>query len=88
VHEAILRTFQSPPAPPSPAAGGPSAPGAEGAPGALPGMNPTTGSPMGVAPGQAQMGPGGRPDLQTLLASLGSNGQPDLRASVKRSVPA
>jgi hypothetical protein len=34
------------------------------------------------------MGPGGRPDLQTLLASLGSNGQPDLRASVKRSVPA
>lgn len=88
IHEAILQTFQAPPPPPSPAGGGPGAPGSEGSPGALAGMNPTTGSPMGVAPGQAGMGPGGRPDLQTLLAGLSSSGAPDLRASVKRSIPA
>jgi hypothetical protein len=88
MHEAILSTFEAPPAPPSPAAGGPGAPGAEGSPGALPGQNPTTGAPMGVAPGQAGMGPGGRPDLQTMLAGLTSGGQPNLSASVKRSVPA
>lgn len=88
VHEAILKTFQSPPAPPSPAAGGPGAPGSEGSPGALPGMNPTTGAPMGIAPGQAGMGPGGRPDLETMLASLGASGKPNLTAGVKRSIPA
>lgn len=86
--EAILKTFETPPAPPSPAAGGPGAPGSEGSPGALQGQNPTTGAPMGVAPGQAGMGAGGRPDLQTLLAGLTSGGQPNLSASVKRSVPA
>jgi hypothetical protein len=86
--EAILQTFEAPPAPPSPAAGGPGAPGGEGLPGALQGQNPTTGAPMGVAPGQAGMGAGGRPDLQTLLAGLTSSGQPNLSASVKRSVPA
>jgi hypothetical protein len=88
LHEAVLKTYQAPPPPPSPAAGGPGAPAGEGPAGALPGMNPTTGAPMGVAPGQAGMGPGGRPDLQTLLASLSGNGQADLRAGVKRSVPA
>lgn len=88
VHDAILQTFQAPPPAPSPAGGGPGAPGAEGPQGALPGQNPTTGAPMGVAPGQAGMGPGGRPDLQTLLAGLTSGGQPNLSASVKRSVPA
>lgn len=88
VHEAILNTFQTPPPAPSPAGGGPGAPGAEGPQGALPGQNPTTGAPMGVAPGQAGMGPGGRPDLQSLLAGLTSGGQPNLSASVKRSVPA
>jgi hypothetical protein len=86
--DAILQTFEAPPAPPSPAAGGPGAPGGEGLPGALQGQNPTTGAPMGVAPGQAGMGAGGRPDLQTLLAGLTSSGQPNLSASVKRSVPA
>jgi hypothetical protein len=88
IHEAILQTFQTPPPPPSPAGGGPGAPGSEGSPGALQGQNPTTGAPMGVAPGQAGMGPGGKPDLMSLLAGLGSGGSPNLSASVKRSVPA
>jgi hypothetical protein len=51
-------------------------------------MNPATGLPGSTAPGQAQMGPGGKPDLQTMLASLSSSGRPNLSASVKRSVPA
>lgn len=47
-----------------------------------------SGLPQGVAPGQATMGPGGRPDLQTLLAGLNSGGSPTLNANVKRSIPA
>jgi hypothetical protein len=87
VAEAILQTFEAPPAPP-PAAGGQGAPGGEGLPGALQGQNPTTGAPMGVAPGQAGMGPGGRPDMMSLLAGLTGGGSPNLAASVKRQVPA
>jgi hypothetical protein len=87
--QAILKTFEAPPPPPqSPAAGGPGGPGGEGQPGPLQGQNPLTGAPFGVAPGQAQMGPGGRPPLQTLLAGLTGSGKPDLAASVRRSVPA
>jgi hypothetical protein len=85
--QAILQTFEAPPAPKSPA-GGPAAPGAEGAQGAAQGQNPLTGTPFGVAPGQAQMGPGGRPPLQALLAGLTGGGKPELSASVRRSVPA
>ena len=88
LHDAILTTFQAPPPAPSPAGGGPGAPAGEGPAGALQGQNPTTGAPMGVAPGQAGMGAGGKPDLQSLLAGLSSSGQPNLSASVKRSVPA
>jgi hypothetical protein len=51
-------------------------------------MNPGTGLPGGTAPGQAQMGPGGKPDLMTLLAGLGGGGKANLTASVKRSQPA
>lgn len=87
MHEAVLKTFEAPPSAPSPAGGGPGAPGNEG-PGALMGQNPTTGAPFGVAPGQAEAGPGGKPDLQTLLAGLTAGGQPNLSASVKRSIPA
>jgi hypothetical protein len=89
VHEAILQTFQAPPPPPTPpGGGGQGAPGVEGPQGALQGQNPTTGAPFGVAPGQAEMGPGGRPDLMSLLAGLGAGGKPNLTANVKRSVPA
>ena len=51
-------------------------------------MNPTTGAPGGIAPGQAQMGAGGKPDLMSMLAGLTSAGKPSLSTSVKRSVPA
>ena len=38
----------------------------------------------GVASGQAGMAPGGRPDLQMLLAGIGANGQPNMQASISR----
>jgi hypothetical protein len=41
----------------------------------------------GVAPGQAGMAAGGRPDLQMLLAGIGSNGQANLQANVSRRLP-
>lgn len=92
IHKAILDTFQTPPPPPAPPSGGaqgePGAPGPAGGSGPPPGMNPGTGMPMGTAPGQAEMGPGGKPDLQTLLAGLTSSGSPNLSASVRRQVPA
>ena len=87
--QAILKTFEAPPTPPaSQAAGGPGGPGSEGSPGPLMGQSALTGAPMGVAPGQAQMGPGGRPPMQDLLAGLTSSGSPNLAASVRRRVPA
>jgi hypothetical protein len=89
MHEAILKAFAPPPAS---QATGPGQAGATdqgaGGPGVPFGMNPGTGLPGGTAPGQAQMGPGGKPDLMTLLAGLGAGGKPSLSASVKRSVPA
>lgn len=54
------------------------------------GLMPDEGVP-GAAPSGAmsmmQGMSGGRPDLQTLLASLGSNGQPNLSAGVSRRIP-
>lgn len=41
-----------------------------------------------VAPGQAELGPGGRPDLQTMLAGLSASGRPQMSASVQRRIPA
>ena len=41
----------------------------------------------GVAPGQAGLPPGGRPDLNFLLAGLSARGEPNLSASVSRRVP-
>lgn len=38
----------------------------------------------GVAPGQAGMAPGGRPDVANLLAGLTQRGEPNLQASVSR----
>lgn len=45
------------------------------------------GRPRGVAPGQAGLPPGGRPDLNFLLAGLSSSGEPNLSAAVSRRVP-
>ena len=50
------------------------------------GLNPD-GTMRGVAPGQQGMGPGGRPDLNIMLASLGQNGQPNLSAGISRRLP-
>lgn len=88
MHEAILTAFQPEP---QPTTGAPSAPGGpvEGqGPGGLPGVSPTTGLSQGIAPGQAQMGPGGDADVMSLLAGLSASGRPAMSASVKRSVPA
>lgn len=41
----------------------------------------------GVAPGQAGMPAGGRPDLQMLMASLGAGGEPNLTAGISRRMP-
>jgi hypothetical protein len=68
-----------------PMMGGGPGPGPGGALGGD-GLNPD-GTMRGVAPGQQGMAPGGRPDLNVMLASLGSNGQPNLSAGVSRRVP-
>ncbi|GAA4890901.1 hypothetical protein ACFPM3_20185 [Streptomyces coeruleoprunus] len=90
MHEAVLKAFQPEPEPASPtsAGGAPGTPGSEGGPGVPFGMNPNTGAPAGVAPGQAQLGSGGQPDLMSMLAGLSAGGRPTLSTSVKRSVPA
>lgn len=62
-------------------------PGAAGPEGNLEGLSDATGLLRGVASGQAGMAPGGRPDLQMLMASLGANGQPNLSAGVSRRIP-
>lgn len=56
--------------------------------GGPPGMGGGGPLPEGVAPGQAQMGPGGQPDLMTMLAGLNSGGGPTLNTNVKRAIPA
>lgn len=86
MHQAVLDAFQPPPAPPGQAALAPPGPGGPGLP--PPGGPAGGGLPAGVAPGQAEMGQGGRPDLQTMLAGLSSSGKPDLRSAVRRSIPA
>lgn len=89
MHEAILKAFQPEPAPPTSAAAPPGAPGAEEGGAGVPfGMNPTTGAPGGIAPGQAQMGPGGKPDIMSVLAGLTAGGRPSMSTSVRRQVPA
>jgi len=81
--EAILKAFA-----PDPAQAAPVDPMAAlmGGGGAPPGMG--GGMPPGAAPGQAQMGPGGQPDLMSMLAGLSTSGKPSMSTSVKREVPA
>jgi hypothetical protein len=42
------------------------------------------GSMQGVAPGQQGMAPGGKPDLMTLLAGLGANGNPKVSGAIQK----
>lgn len=94
IEEALLRFAPPPPQPGQQQQGGPDAsggsPDGSGGPGQggmpPPGLEPS-GLLQGVAPGQAGTPPGGRPSVQQLLASLGSNGQPNLHAGVRRMIP-
>jgi hypothetical protein len=89
IEEVIAKAF-APEPPPSAPGLQPPVPGspeeAMAAGGGLSGINPTTGSPTGVAPGQ--VGPGGKPPVQYLLAGLNSRGNPTLASSVTRMMPA
>lgn len=88
MHEAILSTFAEPEVSADKVGGAAAKAGRQQGGGALPGQSPLTGGPAGIAPGQAQAGPGGRPDIMTMLASMTGSGQPNLRSGVKRSIPA
>lgn len=83
--EDVISEAFAPPEPPPGAMPG-SEPGMPGAPGGMP--PPGGGGPFATAPGQAQMGPGGMPDLMQMLGGLNSGGNPTLSANVKRSIPA
>lgn len=63
--------------------GDPNAPGGQGVNGLQ-----ASGLPQGIAPGQATQGPGGSPDLMTLLAGLNSGGSPTLNSNIQRRIPA
>jgi hypothetical protein len=86
VAEAFAPQQPAVPAPGSPEEAAMQAQG--GAPAGGPELNPRTGLPPTVVPGQAGMGPGGRPPVQQLLAGLNSRGNPTLAASVARMSPA
>jgi hypothetical protein len=89
IEEALLRFApQPPPEGTGDAQAGEQAPPGQEGPGGMspPGMQ-ASGLLQGVAPGQAGMPPGGKPALQDLLAGLSGNGQPNLRAGVRRMVP-
>jgi len=100
IEDIVGEAFAPEPAPQVPAPPGVESPGGVadtgmGLPGEVPpggggsteGLSAATGQLRGVAPGQAGLPPGGRPDLQTLMAGLGSNGQPQLAAGVSRRLP-
>jgi hypothetical protein len=89
LEKVVEEAFTPEPQPPAPP-GGPEDPLAGmmgGGGGGIDGLQ-ASGLPQGVAPGQATMGPGGRPDLVTMLAGLNSGGGPTLNTNIKRSVPA
>ena len=89
--ESIVASVFAPEPPPSAPGSQPAVPGspeeaAAAAGGGVSGLNPTTGSPTGVAPGQ--VGIGGKPPIQYLLAGLNGRGNPTLASSVTRMMPA
>lgn len=66
----------------------PGAPAGEpGAGGGLPPGLQASGLMSQVAPGQQAAGPGGQPDMASLLAGLTAGGQPNLQANVQRRQP-
>lgn len=97
IEEIVSEAFapEEMPTPPGVESPGEEAAGMVGAPGEAPpgggGEDPvglsSSGLMRGVAPGQAGMPAGGRPDLQMLMASLGAGGEPNLSAGVSRRLP-
>ncbi len=89
LEKVVADAFAPEPQPPAPPGGAqdPMAAMMGGGGGGVPGLQPS-GLPEGVAPGQATMGPGGRPDLVSMLAGLNSGGGPTLNTNIKRSMPA
>lgn len=94
IEEIVSEAFMPQEQPASPGVESPGEETLTGAPGEAPpgdadleGINEATGLLRGVAPGQAGMGAGGRPDLQMLMANLGADGNPNLTAGVSRRLP-
>jgi hypothetical protein len=90
LEDIVTEAFAPPEPPPAPAPGSPEEAAMMAQGGGQQGteLNPRTGLPPTVVPGQAGMGPGGRPAVQQLLAGLNSRGNPTLAASVARMSPA
>jgi hypothetical protein len=90
IEDAVLAAFAPEPPVEQPAGEGapvdPADPMSAG-PGGAAGGSTGTGLMPGVAPGQAAMGPGGRPDILQLMSSLRGGGAPSLSASVQRRIP-
>lgn len=91
IEQVVTEAFAPEPPPPAqmgvePMPGSPEA-AATGAGGGA-ALNARTGMPPTVTPGQAGMGPGGKPAIQYLLAGLNSRGNPTLASSVTRMMPA
>ena len=97
IEEVVSEAFapEEMPTPPGVELAGEATAGMGGAPGEAPpggggedleGLS-SSGLVRGVAQGQAGMAPGGRPDLQMLMASLGRGGEPNLSAGISRRLP-
>ena len=92
IEKAVSEAFQPQNPPPGAMTTEVVSPDMIGQPGAVPpgegelpmGMS-ATGRMQGVAPGQ--IAPGGKPDVQSLLASLTQRGEPNLQASLVRRLP-
>lgn len=86
LEDAIAMAFPPPPPPPEQLPPEASVPGEMGPD--MMGMG-GSGLPPGVAPGQATMGPGGRPDIMSMLAGLNmGSGSPTSTVNIKRQLPA
>lgn len=84
LEDAITEAF-APPEPPPDSGLGESMGMGGGEPGGSLGLS----GPPGIAPGQMTMGPGGSPDIMTMLAGLNmGSGQPTSTVNMKRALPA
>jgi hypothetical protein len=82
VEQAAIAALTPPEPPPAP----PGAPDAGAGPAGPEGFQ-QNGLPSGLTPGAVSEGPNGRPDLNMMLATLNTRGQPQLQAAVSRQSP-